>query len=232
MMTKEENIVIQKYLMSRNLPLDIILEVKDHMISQIEHSNKQTFQEAFDEVKANWQQELQIKIPFYIIGNKSSYNVTKFEHDLRKKISAGFAKKAAIFTLIVILFYFALTKYVSIFVLELVSELLFYGALIFAALPMLLVLINNFSLASKKYENTKFSIFQWRTNISFALIVLISTYIKPIDETFQRYMNNDFSLDMILKLSLFFFMFFILIYTGLFMTKFYNVMKKLKPYIN
>ena len=151
MMTKEENIEIQKYLMSRNLPLDIILEVKDHMISQIEHSNKQTFQEAFDEVKANWQQELQIKIPFYIIGNKSSYNVTKFEHDLRKKISAGFAKKAAIFTLIVILFYFALTKYVSIFVLELVSELLFYGALIFAALPMLLVLIKNFSLASKKY---------------------------------------------------------------------------------
>lgn len=51
---------IQKYLEDKRLPLDIYLEIEDHIISQIEELEKEgfSFQEAFLQIKTKWKKEL------------------------------------------------------------------------------------------------------------------------------------------------------------------------------
>ncbi|OPC23257.1 hypothetical protein BAX95_05075 [Elizabethkingia meningoseptica] len=51
---------IQKYLENKRLPLDLYLEIEDHIISQIEdmENNGIGFQEAFLQVQSKWKKEL------------------------------------------------------------------------------------------------------------------------------------------------------------------------------
>ena len=60
MITYEQNKEITKYLLSKNLPIDLVLEVKDHMIEQIENMENLTFEEAFEQVKLSWKEELKM----------------------------------------------------------------------------------------------------------------------------------------------------------------------------
>ncbi|WP_435524005.1 hypothetical protein [Chryseobacterium indoltheticum] len=57
MISAEEKMQVENYLISKKLPLDILLEVKDHMISQIEDKikdDKIDFEEAFSKVELSW----------------------------------------------------------------------------------------------------------------------------------------------------------------------------------
>ena len=60
MITNEQNKEITKYLLSKNLPIDLVLEVKDHMIEQIENMENVSFEDAFEEVKLSWKEELKM----------------------------------------------------------------------------------------------------------------------------------------------------------------------------
>jgi hypothetical protein len=51
MITPEQNKEITQYLVAKNLPIDLVLEVKDHMIEQIESMENLCFEEAFEQVK-------------------------------------------------------------------------------------------------------------------------------------------------------------------------------------
>lgn len=68
MITTEQNKEITRYLLSKNLPIDLALEVKDHMIEQIENMENVIFEEAFEQVKISWKEELKLvnnlRIPF------------------------------------------------------------------------------------------------------------------------------------------------------------------------
>ena len=54
MITPEQNKEITQYLISKNLPIDLVLEIKDHMIEQIENKENLTFEEDFEKVKESW----------------------------------------------------------------------------------------------------------------------------------------------------------------------------------
>jgi hypothetical protein len=61
MITKSEENEIRDYLLSKKLPIDILLEVNDHFIAQIktlEFEKCMKFEEAFKTVKENWRQDL------------------------------------------------------------------------------------------------------------------------------------------------------------------------------
>lgn len=52
---------IANYLLAKKLPIDIMLEVQDHFISQINSLEKEenlNFEEAFEKVKLSWKKEL------------------------------------------------------------------------------------------------------------------------------------------------------------------------------
>ncbi|MBP7172901.1 MAG: hypothetical protein KBA33_02390 [Cloacibacterium sp.] len=58
-----ENQQVSEYLLKKNLPLDLLYEIKDHMISQIYHLQNEeglSFEEAFEKTKISWQSELKM----------------------------------------------------------------------------------------------------------------------------------------------------------------------------
>ena len=52
---------IRNYLLSKKLPIDILIEVNDHFVSQITDLQREenlSFEEAFEKTKENWKEEL------------------------------------------------------------------------------------------------------------------------------------------------------------------------------
>jgi hypothetical protein len=64
MITPEQNKEITQYLVAKNLPIDLVLEVKDHMIEQIESMENLCFEEAFEQVKNFGKKSLFINFHF------------------------------------------------------------------------------------------------------------------------------------------------------------------------
>ena len=83
MITKEQNTEITKFLLSKKLPIDLLLEVKDHFISQILELEKEenlSFKDAFEKTKNDWKDELKLRF------NLLSFNyITKFESRIIQK---------------------------------------------------------------------------------------------------------------------------------------------------
>jgi hypothetical protein len=65
MITETQLTEIRNYLLSKKLPIDILIEVNDHFISQISDLQKEEnlgFEEAFEKVKESWKEELTFEI--------------------------------------------------------------------------------------------------------------------------------------------------------------------------
>lgn len=62
MTNQEQRKEIQQYLLDQNMAINIMLEVSDHMISQVDELmfDGKTFEEAFASVKEDWKKELEI----------------------------------------------------------------------------------------------------------------------------------------------------------------------------
>ena len=60
-MTETQLSEIRNYLLSKKLPIDILIEVNDHFVSQISDLQREenlSFEEAFEKSKENWKEEL------------------------------------------------------------------------------------------------------------------------------------------------------------------------------
>ncbi len=74
MITALENKEIHKFLNSRNLPLDLKLEILDHVTEQIIYKmdfEAKDFTTAFSEIIETWREDLQLSKPFYKAFGKS-----------------------------------------------------------------------------------------------------------------------------------------------------------------
>ena len=61
MLSETQLTEIRNYLLSKKLPIDILIEVNDHFISQISDVQREenlSFEEAFEKVKDDWKEEL------------------------------------------------------------------------------------------------------------------------------------------------------------------------------
>ena len=61
MFTESQHTEIRNYLLSKKLPIDILIEVNDHFVSQISDLQREenlSFEEAFEKSKENWKEEL------------------------------------------------------------------------------------------------------------------------------------------------------------------------------
>ena len=76
MITPEQNKEITKYLVAKNLPIDLVLEVKDHMIEQIESMENLCFEEAFEQVKISWKVEFIYKFSFSRLKMLTNYEIS------------------------------------------------------------------------------------------------------------------------------------------------------------
>lgn len=87
-----ESAEINRYLMSKKLPLDLLLEVRDHMVEQIQaicEEKSVDFSTAFEEVKKLWADDLKIRKTFYFFGRM----VTKLEVKTTRKCQSEINRK-------------------------------------------------------------------------------------------------------------------------------------------
>lgn len=80
MISPEQRLEIEQFLMSKKLPLDILLEVKDHMILQIEDcmSNKNvSFEESFSKVEVMWRENFSLTTYWMFYGHEKLPKIAK-----------------------------------------------------------------------------------------------------------------------------------------------------------
>ena len=87
MITEPQLTEIRNYLLAKKLPIDILIEVNDHFVSQIldlQREENLSFEEAFEKTKLSWKQELSIEIvPFGV-------SETKFVRRVKRKQNLDF----------------------------------------------------------------------------------------------------------------------------------------------
>lgn len=99
----KNNEKIRTYLLSKNLPIDLLVEVQDHLLSQIDELQKgnMSFEEAFKMVKNIWFTELRFskyKIQFDL--NDRTY----FEKKIKEELQIGILKKSFAVTFMLAIF--------------------------------------------------------------------------------------------------------------------------------
>ncbi len=234
MLTETHLTEIRNYLLSKKLPIDILIEVNDHFISQINDLQKKenlNFEEAFEKVKESWKEDLRIVYPWYVLNKTVYVEQTIFEKKIKQQNDKEIIKTSIYATLFVIFVYF-----ISLFLLDYLKFKIIHRLLIifigaFGILPVFTNLIMNRFMYTEKYKNYKFSVFQWRTIASFSIVYFILLYVKPIDTVFKNIHVLHFSIENILKIILFFSAFSILIYTGIYHFKLIKTVKKVKYFI-
>ena len=225
---------IRNYLLSKKLPIDILIEVNDHFVSQITDLQREEnlgFEEAFEKVKNNWKEEFKTSTPFYVLVNKNKVAITNFEKQIKIQNDKKIIKTSIYATFFVITIYF-----ISLFQLDYsnfknLHRFIIVSTFTLGSLPVFTNLIMNRFMYTERYKDYKFSVFQWRTFANFSLVYFILQYVKPIDNVFKKILILDFSFENILKIILFFSVFTIFIYTGIYHFKLIETVKKIKYFL-
>jgi hypothetical protein len=100
-MTELQLTEIRNYLLSKKLPIDILIEVNDHFVSQISDLQKDenlSFDEAFEKTKLSWDKELK---PYYH-GDWDLEDRSKLLRTINRNNFYSLAKKSIIYTFIII----------------------------------------------------------------------------------------------------------------------------------
>ena len=109
MITEIQLTEIRNYLLSKKLPIDILIEVNDHFISQIsdlQRDENLSFEEAFEKVKDNWKEELRVVYPWYVLNKTDYVEQTIFEKKIKQQNDKEIIKTSIYVTLFVIFIYF------------------------------------------------------------------------------------------------------------------------------
>lgn len=105
---------ITDYLIEKRLPLDILLEVKDHMEDQIaalETEQNLTFDDAFEQTKISWEKDL--KMGFSLFSYKFR-KITRLQNSIMMRNQFRIQKKSILIMLVI----FFITSYFILFIPE------------------------------------------------------------------------------------------------------------------
>ncbi|WP_160135859.1 hypothetical protein [Chryseobacterium sp. c4a] len=123
MITLTQEKEIQQYLLSKHLNQKLFLEIKDHFIQQIStlmEEQKSNFEDAFQDTKLSWKQELDfVKADLF-----SFRKITKIEKEILQRKFRNIMLYAAIFTLLLSQFVLTVS---NVFM---YSEMILIGAMV------------------------------------------------------------------------------------------------------
>ena len=194
MITPEQNKEITTYLLSKNLPIDSVLEIKDHMIEQIENKENLSFEEAFEKVKISWKEELKMVYTFRL---GFIYRITQFQNNIGGKINKNFFLISLYLMSIFVFITFILAR-INIKIFEIVMLYTYYSCIAIT----LLVFILNFKILKSTFFVTlpKINIYQKGSGILFSggtqillFNILLFDKIKYFYSTYMLF-NLEFSL--------------------------------------
>ena len=229
MLNAEQEAEIRDYLLSKKLPIDILLEVQDHFESQIRDFTKKEnldFDSAFENAKISWAQELSTTFPLYILNSNIEVARTQFEQTLRNRAQAILLRNSLAATFCVFIVIFVLSKtLIRDYFLSYLQLLSLFLSLATISMFLYNLLFIAFSFP-KKYQEMRLSIYQWS---SISLIILADSgliYLKPFDTWIFNFDSAFFS-----KILLFFIAFWVLIYICFSEVKFAQTLRKIKPHL-
>ena len=167
---------IRSYLLTKRLPIDILLEVNDHFITQSSDLMKEenlSFEDSFEKTKTSWRKELK---PYWN-GSISLEDVSDFMRRVRKENEISnlkFALKCAVPYLLLIFagLIFLNAKFFGIFTLA-VLLVIVTGTLINYFMNY-----QDFKLV-KKYQNY---VLTWHQHSVIVFIVFISPMMQILDK--------------------------------------------------
>ena len=130
MITKPQLTEIRNYLLAKKLPIDILIEVNDHFVSQIldlQREENLGFEEAFEKTKLSWDKELK---PYYK-GDWDLQDKSKLLRTLNKNNFYSLAKKSLAYTLSIIALLIILSqsinfevyKYIFVFIIGIILSI-------------------------------------------------------------------------------------------------------------
>ncbi len=108
-MTDYQLSLIRNYLLEKKLPIDILMEVNDHFVSQINElmrEEQMSFEDAFKETKSSWQSELK---PYWN-GSLDLLDRSKFQRDISRRNFVSLSKKGLRVTVVAVLVLFLFSK--------------------------------------------------------------------------------------------------------------------------
>lgn len=222
---------IRNYLLDKKLPIDILIEVQDHFVSQIndlQRDENLNFEEAFEKTKNSWQSELK---PYWDGGWDllDKNNMTrKFEKNLMWATFKKSLKFAAAILLLLLLLAVVLRSdvYQHSFLLIVLAVII---------LPVL-YLIKNFKslMIPRKYDNYVLTLYQSFSfiNLSFAyFLYLIITGFEKGAESFKSAAVVNFDWARMVIILFYFFSFIVSFFALISQKEYLKRIEKIKPFL-
>ena len=174
-MTKLQLTEIRNYLLSKKLPIDILIEVNDHFISQITDLQREenlSFEEAFEKTKESWKDELKIEFSFF--GD----NESKIIKRIKKKQNIEFLTKTLKIYLPFLISSFLLANFSNINIFKIFNTSIFIAVLV---IPIIIQFyyFKDFQLA-KNYKKNQLNTMQSINSFGSIAIMYIFLFSKDL----------------------------------------------------
>ena len=166
---------IRNYLLSKKLPIDILIEVNDHFISQINDLQREenlSFEEAFEKTKESWKDELKIEFSFF--GD----NESKIIKRIKKKQNIEFLTKTLKIYLPFLISSFLLANFSNINIFKIFNTSIFIAVLV---IPIIIQFyyFKDFQLA-KNYKKNQLNTMQSINSFGSIAIMYIFLFSKDL----------------------------------------------------
>ena len=227
-MTTEQKNEVRQYLLTKKLPIDLLIEVEDHFMAQIidqQTSNNFPFEDAFNATIISWHDDLKLKWD----GNWSLEDTSLLVKKTSRQKSYSILKKAitiaVISQAIMILLYFLMPFEIFRIIYGVSS-----GVLMLFPLIVFLKEKKDFDLP-KKYKNTTLSAYQNLVAVLFILPMSSSWWVfRFVFEMNEGFLNFDSFKGITINFLMLFYFFF---QTSIIIAqqKYLEMIKTVKPYL-
>ncbi len=168
---------IRNYLLDKKLPIDILVEVYDHFISQISALEKEegfSFEKAFEQVKDSWKDELKL----YWDGSWDLNDNSKFLRKMYLSINFGVLKQTLIYGGLVLIALFLIAQVTGT---ALFSYLFAAAMVLLTVIPLIQYLIRrpDFDLANE-YNKYVLTYYQHSPAVFFGSFAVLIPNLERI----------------------------------------------------
>ena len=175
MFTDSQLTEIRNYLLSKKLPIDILIEVNDHFVSQISDLQREenlSYEDAFEKTKESWKDELKIEFSFF--GD----NESKIIKRIKKKQNIEFLTKTLKIYLPFLISSFLLANFSNINIFKIFNTSIFIAVLV---IPIIIQFyyFKDFQLA-KNYKKNQLNTMQSINSFGSIAIMYIFLFSKDL----------------------------------------------------
>ena len=175
MFTETQITEIRNYLLSKKLPIDILIEVNDHFVSQINDLQREenlSYEDAFEKTKESWKDELKIEFSFF--GD----NESKIIKRIKKKQNIEFLTKTLKIYLPFLISSFLLANFSNINIFKIFNTSIFIAVLV---IPIIIQFyyFKDFQLA-KNYKKNQLNTMQSINSFGSIAIMYIFLFSKDL----------------------------------------------------